>query len=549
MTDETTEENKGKTKDEAVDEISIEELDALIKRIESDVENKLSLEPDDVKLIVKILRQFALLHQKLEDSSYLKKRYLKLLGLVSSSENQESELANGKASGKRRERKKKQRPKATSLAPKVCHHKLEGLENGQLCPECESARIYKTEPASFIRIVGQPPLTAENHIFEQLRCRICDAFFTAQAPEEVLQDGVRGQKYGYSARSMISIYKFFMGDPYYRQESLQSLLGCPVSASTAYDQCVLLVADVSPVVEHMKLISADASMYDLDDTGNRILEEKSKELPNRNGKGDRIRTGIYTSSLIATLPTGHQVALFKTNIGHAGEWIDEILSKRSEGLPLPNLMCDALSHNRPTVAEYALSLCNSHGRRKFTEVIDNFPKEVNDVIELYGTVWHNETHVEKENMSPAKRLAYHKEHSYPQMLKIKQWCEKKLKSCEKTEENNGLGKAMKYFVKHFEGLSAFCRIEGAKLDNNLVESIIKLIARGRKNAMFYKTQAGADVGDVITSLIATCQLNNVNIYDYLTSLQRHRRSVELNPERWLPWNYQENLEQNHEVAA
>ena len=45
-------------------------------------------EPDDVRLILQILRQFVTMQHKLEGSAYLKERYLKLMGLVSSSEKQ-----------------------------------------------------------------------------------------------------------------------------------------------------------------------------------------------------------------------------------------------------------------------------------------------------------------------------------------------------------------------------------------------------------------------------------------------------------------------------
>jgi hypothetical protein len=59
----------------------------------------------------------------------------------------------------------------------------------------------------------------------------------------------------------------------------------------------------------------------------------------------------------------------------------------------------------------------------------------------------------------------------------------------------------------------------------------------RKNALFYKTQNGARVGDLFMSLIYTCQLNGVNPFDYLTQLQRHADQVAASPEVWMPWNY------------
>lgn len=530
-------------------EISIEQMNALIDRMESNLTDGLSPEPNDIRLILQILRQFTTMQQKLEGSAYLKERYLKLMGLVSSSENQSSILNKEIRKEHKPPREKKKKPETKTIPPTTCHHKLEGLKKGQACPECEKGRLYKTEPASFIRITGHAPLSAEKHIMEQLRCNLCGTLMTAKLSDDILQDGARQQKYGYSARALMAISKFYMGSPYYRQENLQTLMGAPVTASTIYDQCALLVSDCQPVYDYLKLHSANANHFSIDDTGNRILSETSVEKPNRNGKGVRKRTGIYTSALIAALKNGRQVVLYKTNIGHSGEWIDEILSNRIEGLQEPLVMSDALASNSPLATAYIKSLCNAHSRRKFVDIISNFPDEVAYAVESYATIWQNQTTTETENMTDAVRLAYHSQNSLPVMLALKDWCEDQLKNNKVVEENNGLGKALRYFLKHFKGLSAFCHIAGAKLDNNLSELMIKLIARGRKNSLFYKTQAGADVGDVLTSLIATCELNGVNFFDYLTSLQQNRRLSEAEPERWLPWNYQEALKNNQLLAA
>ena len=42
----------------------------------------------------------------------------------------------------------------------------------------------------------------------------------------------------------------------------------------------------------------------------------------------------------------------------------------------------------------------------------------------------------------------------------------------------------------------------------------------RKNSLFYKTQNGAQVGDLFMSLIHTCELYGANPLDYLTALQK-----------------------------
>ena len=108
-------------------------------------------------------------------------------------------------------------------------------------------------------------------------------------------------------------------------------------------------------------------------------------------------------------------------------------------------------------------------------------------------------------------------------------------------QHSGLGKAIAYFNKHYEGLARFCEIEGAKLDNNEIESMLKIVVRDRKNAMFRKTLNGATIGDVITSMIATAAQAGVNVFEYFTVLQQNRVEVKMHPENYLPWNYLENI--------
>ena len=59
----------------------------------------------------------------------------------------------------------------------------------------------------------------------------------------------------------------------------------------------------------------------------------------------------------------------------------------------------------------------------------------------------------------------------------------------------------------------------------------------RKNALFYKTEHGAAIGDILLSVIETCRLNQVNAWDYLVCVVRQARAVRRDPALWLPWNY------------
>ena len=97
-------------------------------------------------------------------------------------------------------------------------------------------------------------------------------------------------------------------------------------------------------------------------------------------------------------------------------------------------------------------------------------------------------------------------------------------------------------LRHWKKLTLFLRRAGAPLDNNICERALKKAILHRKNSLFYKTQNGANVGDMYMSLIYTCELNGANPFDYMTKLQQHADEVASHPELWMPWNYRQTLE-------
>lgn len=536
-------------------EIDLKALDALIQRVAEAREYNLALSSEDMRLLLNALMTLAYLQGRLNDKDITLNTLRKLLGMVQSSEKLKDILPDLDAANEpndeekpdekpdsenpKKPTQKRRPPKPRNnqpVKPAVEHHTLQTLSKGDRCPDCEQGTLYKYEPAQLLRITGNSPYTPVMHVMERLRCNTCGEYFTAELPDDVKKEGSENQKYGYSARSLMGINKCFAGTPFYRQESLQALLGVSITASTVFDQCEHLANALQPVHNVMVRLAADAVHYHLDDTTHRIVDLQPITKKPRNGNKERRRSGVYSSGLIATLEDGPDIVLFKTNIGHAGEFIDEILDKRSTDKSPPILMSDALSHNQPT-KPHIWSRCNAHGRRKFVDVIGHFPDEVKWVLECYGKIWVNEEITRNEKLSPAERLEYHKKHSLPIMEKIRRWCNEQLQQ-EVVEENSGLGKAIRYFDKHFEGLTCFCRVEGARLDNNLMEQQLKLIVRGRKNSGFYKTQAGADVSDVITSMIASAIRAGINAFNYFNEIQRRQADVKAHPEKWLPWNFQ-----------
>jgi hypothetical protein len=199
-------------------------------------------------------------------------------------------------------------------------------------------------------------------------------------------------------------------------------------------------------------------------------------------------------------------------------------------------MCDALSRNTSGEFQTLLASCLVHARRGFVEVAGSFPDECRYVFETLGQVYRNEALARERAMSKEERLAFHQERSGPLMEDLETWLREQIEQ-RKVEPNSGLGEAIRHMRKHWSKLTLFLRQPGAPLDNSICERALKRAILHRKNALFYKTENGARVGDLFMTLIHTAELEKVDPFDYLVTLQRNHREVDQSPGDWMPWNY------------
>jgi transposase len=200
-----------------------------------------------------------------------------------------------------------------------------------------------------------------------------------------------------------------------------------------------------------------------------------------------------------------------------------------------------LSRNTTGDFETIVANCIAHARRKFVEVADSFPEECEHVLTELAKVYKNDAVSKMSEMSPEDRLSFHKENSGPVMRRLKQWLQAQLDE-KLIEPNSGLGDAIGYSLKHWDKLTLFLTVPGAPIDNNICERVLKKAILHRKNALFFKTENGANVGDLFMSLIHTCELNAIDPFNFLTEVQRHADVAEANPADWLPWIYRETLQ-------
>ena len=417
------------------------------------------------------------------------------------------------------------------------------LKPGDECPDhgCKGKVYRLPRPRVVVCVTGQAPLKATAYEREALRCGSCGKVFVAPLPE-----GVADRKYDETTASMIGLLKYGSGMPFNRLSRLEENLGVPLPAATQWEIVAGASEVLLPAYQQLLEEAAEGEVLYNDDTTMRILEHLAQNRRIREGDGTeeagakKKRTGTFTTGIIATRD-GRRIALFFTGRNHAGENLTKVLSARSKDLAPPIQMCDGLERNRPDEAfETLMANCLSHGRRRFVEVVDAFPTECRFVLEKLRDVYRNDA--QTGSMSPRQRLKFHQTHSRSVMKDLKTWLDDQIEA-DKIEPNSSLGEAIQYMRKRWEKLTLFLREPGAPLDNNITERALKKAILHRKNALFFKTENGARVGDIFMSLIHTAELAGVNAFEYLTELQRHGAEVDRRPEAWMPWNYRAALGQ------
>lgn len=510
-------------------DVTSQEARALLERVRA------SMSSQDYETIKATFETHAFLVRALEDRNISIGRLRRML-FGASTESSKNLFPGGK---KARRGRRKKKPKGhgrngadayTGARQVFIAHP--DLRPGDPCPnkKCTGKVYDNVEPATIVRIHGNPMMTATVNRVQKLRCNLCGEVFTAPLPP-----GDGEKKYDEQAAANIAVFKYGSGLPFHRLRVLQEGFGIPLPESTQWGVVKPLAGKLEPVYEELVRQAAQGKVLHNDDTPMKILSLMQSTLEEDGKRQEKSRTGIFTSGVLS-VRGDLRICLFFTGRLHAGEALDQVLGHRDEKLALPIQMSDALSRNTPKEHRTIQANCNSHGRRGFADVATRFPKECRYVIDLLAEVFRHEATTRKQNMSDRERLLFHQEHSAPIMDELHAWLVRQFEE-KLVEPNSGLGEAISYMINHWNELTLFLRKAGAPLENNAVERALKVVILHRKNSYFFKTQNGARVGDIFMTIIHTCRLNKVNVFDYLNTLQQYSDTVVRDPPSWLPWNY------------
>lgn len=416
----------------------------------------------------------------------------------------------------------------------------ESLKVGGPCPKCRSGKLYELkDPAQYLRIFGQPMLSGTCWDCQRLRCSSCTSVHTARPPEQAL-----GPKFDESAVVMIALCRYSLGVPHSRIERMQKHMKLPIPSSTQWDVIFENAPPFEPVFAEFERQAAQGEVMHNDDTYARVLafmgEARAKLLKGADFP-DPERVGLFTTAILSITKEQQHLALFYTGRKYAGENLAALLEARDGELEPPTLMSDGLdSRNLPVGHKVVASNCLAHARRGIVDQVVNFPEECRHVLNELRKVYRVEAHCKKARLSPAERLSLHQQDSAPVMQGLKQWMDAELAN-KRVEPNSELGRAYNYMLKRWDKLTLFLRKPGVPLDNNICERTLKMAIRHRRNSLFYRSERGAEIGDMFMSLIHTTELHGENPFEYLTAVLRNEKAVAASPADWMPWTYRATL--------
>lgn len=174
--------------------------------------------------------------------------------------------------------------------------------------------------------------------------------------------------------------------------------------------------------------------------------------------------------------------------------------------------------------------CNAHARRKFNEACDVLKAVAEDAVDpeaqvrafveyqkakfylnQYRKIYRLEGLAKK---FPEKKLAIRS--------RLRKYFEKIRAKCMADvggySAKSQIGKAMRYFLKNYDGFVRFIDHLEVPIDNNPAERVLRNPVIGRKTWYGTHSKRGAETAAILFSLVESCKLNKTNPREYFKKL-------------------------------
>lgn len=392
-------------------------------------------------------------------------------------------------------------------------------EEKRVCGECH-ADLKRVDPEVSERLEYVPAsLFVIQEVREKYVCEKGHAVVVAQKPSSPIEKGIAGP----GLLSNVAVSKYSDHLPLYRQERIFERQGVEISRSTMCDWMKRCADLVEPLYEEMKARALSSKALQTDDTPVAVLDP---DLP-RTRKG-RIWTYVGDRE--------HPYTIYDYTATHSRAGPEEFLQDYRG-----YLQADAMPGYDGFFKDPKRGLtevgCWAHSRRKFFEAQSSDPMRSLVMLAYIRLLYDVEREAKGRGLDSKARLALRRAKSLPILSDIEVYLKQEQG---KVLPKSPVGEAIGYAFSNWQALVRYCEDGDLEIDNNGAERSLRGVAVGRKNWLFYGSDAGGRTAAILSSLIASAKRHRVDPFAYLRDvfarISDHPKSriEELLPDRWEP---------------
>ena len=162
--------------------------------------------------------------------------------------------------------------------------------------------------------------------------------------------------------------------------------------------------------------------------------------------------------------------------------------------------------------------CNAHARRKFNDANIRFPAEAEYYLEQYKQIYQLEN--ESKSKPPDELFIYRSRMTeYFENMKTQA-----IADIGGYSTKSSIYVAMNYFLKNYDGFTAFRSNPQLPIDNNPQERLLRNPVIGRKTWYGTHSKRGAETAAILFSIVESCKLNKINPREYFKNLVQDLQS-------------------------
>jgi len=477
-------------------ELSIEQLQALVKQLERD--NK-SLLKDNGKLkknAKEMKHQIDLLISKLNLSN--SKRFGKQSEKAPRGTFNEAESTKSATEPKHHNKGKQNLPE--HLEREEVEHKLENTS----CDCCgHQMHVCGSEESEQIKIIPAK-ISVIKHKQLKYACRECEhtqiknKVVTASKPMQPIPRSIASPE----TLAAVATAKYCDALPLYRQVEIFKRGGLDISRGTLANWCVKSGAILKPLIEAMQQHLVTQHSLCADETRVQVLDEPDKSATSQS------YMWVYRSNEVSKEP----VVIYDYQPGRSRKKLTSFL-QGFEGY----LQCDGYSVYDNVEGMLPVG-CWAHTRRKYDEALKAEKKSkgrAHKAISFISKLYQIENQLKAKGLSVVERYQLRQDKARPILDAFKLWLDE---TNEKLTNKSYIATAVKYTLNQWEKLIRYIEDGELGIDNNITERDIRPFTTGRKNWMFCQSVKGAEASAVLYSIVMTCRANDINPYYYFLHL-------------------------------